>query len=226
MSKILLVEDDSNLAQSIMIWLKAQQHVVEHVVSGRDALELILNASYEVVILDWDIPGIDGLEVCQRLRAADCKVPILMLTGKDTVDCKVTGLDAGVDDYLAKPFSLKELSSRLRAVTRRSGGNPSNLLKVQDISLDAEGHRVTRAGEEIKLMPREFAVLEFLMSNKNQVFSTDTLLQRLWHTESEVTPDAVRACIKRLRKKIDGDCGEENSIIETVPKVGYRLRQF
>lgn len=225
MSKILLVEDDVNLAESIMMWLRAQQHVIEHVINGRDALDLILHGSYEVVVLDWELPGMSGLDVCREVRDAGNKVPIIMLTGKDTVDHKVTGLDAGVDDYLAKPFNLKELSSRLRAITRRSGGSPTNLLKVQDITLDTESHRVTKGGEEIRLMPREFAVLEFLLRNEKQVFSTETLLLRLWHTDSESSPDAVRACIKRLRKKLDGETSEENSIIETVPKIGYRIRQ-
>lgn len=225
MSKILLVEDDVNLAESIMMWLRAQQHVIEHVINGRDALDLITHGSYEVVVLDWDLPGMSGLDVCRTVRSEGNKVPIIMLTGKDTVDHKVTGLDAGVDDYLAKPFNLKELSSRLRAITRRSGGTPTNLLKVQDLTLDTESHRVTKGGEEIKLMPREFAVLEFLLRNEKQVFSTETLLLRLWHTDSESSPDAVRACIKRLRKKLDGDDGEEHSIIETVPKIGYRIRQ-
>ncbi len=226
MAKILLVEDDMVVAESIKLWLKNQQQVVEHVSDGNAALELITFSSYEAIILDWELPGLSGVEVCRRVRASHNRVPILMLTGKDSVEHKVTGLDVGVDDYLAKPFSLKELSARLRAIVRRSGGVASNILQVNDITLDSESHRVTRGGEEIELMPREFAVLEFLLRNKNQVFSGEALLQKLWHTDSDSSKEAVRACIKRLRQRIDMGDDESLSIIETVPKIGYRIRQY
>ena len=225
MAKILLVEDDMVVAESIKLWLKNQQQVVEHVSDGHAALELINFSSYEAIILDWELPGMSGVEVCRRVRSSHNRVPILMLTGKDSVESKVTGLDVGVDDYLAKPFSLKELSARLRAIVRRSGGVASNILQVNDITLDSESHRVTRGGEEIELMPREFAVFEFLLRNKNQVFSGEALLQKLWHTDSDSSKEAVRACIKRLRQRIDAGDDESLSIIETVPKVGYRIRQ-
>lgn len=225
MAKILLVEDDMTLAQSIQLWLKSREQIVEHVSDGNAALELITLSSYEVIILDWELPGLSGLEVCRRLRAAQNKVPILMLTGRDSDEQKVAGLDSGADDYLTKPFSLKELSARLRALVRRSAGVASNILKVDDITLDSDSHRVTRGGEDIELMPREFAVFEFLLRNKNQVFSSEALLQKIWHTDSDSSREAVRACIKRLRQRIDASDDEGTSIIETVPKIGYRIRQ-
>lgn len=191
---------------------------------GNDALELIKYSSYEVIILDWELPGVSGLEICRRLRAEQNRIPILMLTGRDSEEAKLLGLELGVDDYLTKPFSLKELSARLRAIVRRAAGQASNILKVNDITLDTESHRVTRGGEEVQLMPREFAVLEFLLRNQNQVFSSDTLLQKLWHTDSDSSREAVRACIKRLRLKLDNGDDEEESIIEAVPKIGYRIR--
>jgi DNA-binding response OmpR family regulator len=226
MAKILLVEDDANLAESITFWLKGQQHIVEHVSDGNDALGLILSDTYEVVLLDWELPGLSGINVCRQARDGGCKTPIIMLTGRGSIEHKVEGLDMGVDDYIAKPFSLKELSARLRAILRRSSGGVSNAVQIADIVLDSESHRVTRGGEDIALMPREFAVLEYLMRNRNQVFSSEALLQKLWHSDSESSPEAVRACIKRLRKKIDLGASEENSIIETVPKVGYRIRKM
>lgn len=224
MAKILLVEDDTHVAETIKSWLKSQQNVVEHVADGNDALELIKYSSYEVIILDWELPGVSGLEICRRLRAEQNRIPILMLTGRDSEEAKLLGLELGVDDYLTKPFSLKELSARLRAIVRRAAGQASNILKVNDITLDTESHRVTRGGEEVQLMPREFAVLEFLLRNQNQVFSSDTLLQKLWHTDSDSSREAVRACIKRLRLKLDNGDDEEESIIEAVPKIGYRIR--
>ena len=224
MAKILLVEDDTHVAETIKSWLKSQQNVIEHVADGNAALELIEFSSYEVIILDWELPGVSGLEICRRLRAAQNRIPILMLTGRDSEEAKLLGLDLGVDDYLTKPFSLKELSARLRAIVRRAAGQASNILKVNDIVLDTESHRVTRGGEEVQLMPREFAVLEFLLRNQNQVFSSDTLLQKLWHTDSDSSRAAVRACIKRLRLKLDNGDDEDESIIEAVPKIGYRIR--
>lgn len=224
MAKILLVEDDTHVAETIKSWLKSQQNVIEHVADGNAALELIEFSSYEVIILDWELPGVSGLEICRRLRAAQNRIPILMLTGRDSEEAKLLGLDLGVDDYLTKPFSLKELSARLRAIVRRAAGQASNILKVNDIVLDTESHRVTRGGEEVQLMPREFAVLEFLLRNQNQVFSSDTLLQKLWHTDSDSSREAVRACIKRLRLKLDNGDDEDESIIEAVPKIGYRIR--
>lgn len=226
MAKILLVEDDVNLAESVKLWLKGQQHVVEHVVDGNEALGLILSDTFEVVLLDWELPGMSGINICRQAREDGIKVPIIMLTGRGSIEHKVEGLDIGVDDYISKPFSLKELSARLRAILRRSVGGASNVLTVHDLSLDSESHRVSRAGEDIQLMPREFAVLEFLLRNRNQVFSSEALLQKLWHTDSESSPEAVRACIKRLRKKIDLGADEDQSLIETVPKVGYRIRRF
>ncbi|HND67171.1 MAG TPA: response regulator transcription factor [Candidatus Obscuribacter sp.] len=225
MAKVLLVEDDLVLAHSIQLWLKGEKHVVEHVAEGNQALELITFSSYEVIILDWELPGLSGIEICRRLRMAQNKVPILMLTGRDSEEHKVTGLDCGADDYLTKPFSLKELSARIRAIVRRSAGVACNVLQAGDVVLDAESHRVTRGGEDIELMPREFAVLEFLMRNKNQVFSSEALLQKLWHTDSDSSREAVRACIKRLRQRIDQSEDEGSSFIETVPKIGYRIRR-
>jgi two-component system OmpR family response regulator len=224
MSKILLVEEDVDLANSILVWCKSQHQDVEHVVDGLDALNLICNGSYEAVILDCDLQGLTGIDLCGRLRKDGNVVPLILLSGKGGVEQRITALDAGADDVLGKPFNLRELSSRLRALVRRASGVASSVFRAHDLELDTVSHRVLKGGSVVQLMPREFAMLEFLLRNKNQIFSAETLLQRLWHTDSESSPEAVRACIKRLRRKIDEGVSEDNSIIETVPKVGYRLR--
>ncbi len=224
MSKILLVEDDLDLAKTVAIWFEDEDHIVEHVSDGKDAINRICSASYDAIILDWELPGTSGLEVCRNIRDQGINVPIIMVTGRGEIDSRITGLDVGVDDYLTKPFSLKELAARIRAVIRRSAGSASPVLKAGNIELDPRSHLVTKSGAPIQLMPREFAVLEFFLRHKNQIFSTEALLQRLWHTDSDSSPEAVRACVKRLRKKIDDEGLEDSkSIIETIPKLGYRL---
>jgi two-component system, OmpR family, phosphate regulon response regulator PhoB len=144
-----------------------------------------------------------------------------MLTGKDTIDDKEQGLDSGADDYLTKPFHLKELSARVRALLRRSASISGNVLEVRDLVLDPTAHKLTRNGAEIQLHPKEFALLEHLMRHPNQVFSAQNLLDRVWTSESNVGPETVRTCVKRLRQKIDID-GQE-SMLENIYGVGYKL---
>jgi DNA-binding response OmpR family regulator len=146
-----------------------------------------------------------------------------MLTGKNAISEKEAGLDSGADDYLTKPFNMKELSARLRALLRRPAGVVENVLKVRDIEMDPARYLVTKAGTEIQLLPKEFSLLEFFMRHPNQVFSSDALIQRVWHSDSDATGDAIRTCLKRLRKKL-GDNDEKEPIIQTVHGVGYRMR--
>lgn len=226
MAKILLVEDDLKLADTIVLWFRSQKYVIEHTANGKQALELITFGSYEAIILDWDLPEIDGLSLCKILRDQRNRTPILMLTGKSEVDDKIEGLDEGVDDYLTKPFDLKELEARLRALLRRFAGQATDILSIADLKLDSQSRRVTKDGRPVVLTPREFSLLEFLLRNKNQIFSSDDLLHKLWHTDSDSSREAVRVCIGRLRQRLDDSENEDDSIIETVPKVGYRIRQI
>jgi DNA-binding response OmpR family regulator len=145
-----------------------------------------------------------------------------MLTGRGSISDKEAGLDSGADDYLTKPFNMKELSARIRAMLRRSTSQPSNVLTTGDLVVDPGKYKVLRKGVEIQLLPREFALLEFFMRHPDEVFSAEALLQRVWHSESEATSDALRTCIKRLRQKIDNS--DEDSVIQTIPRVGYRLK--
>ena len=222
MSKILLVEDELDLSDQIRDWLIRDHHIVEAVGNGEMAYHQLRVSKYDVIILDWQLPGMSGLEICKKYRAQGGKSPVLMLTARSTVDDKEQGLDAGADDYLCKPFHLKELSARIRALIRRSsGGQAANILHLKDISLDPSARRVSKGSTDIKLEPKEFALLEFLMRNRNIVFSADALLDRVWESDTSVSPDSIRTYIKALRKKLDAS--GEPSIITTVHGLGYRL---
>ncbi len=223
MAKILVVEDDVDLAAMVVDWLKFEHYSVELVYSGTEGLDRLQSSEYDAIILDWELPGLTGIEICQQFRAEGGITPVVMLTGKDLVSDKLTGLDAGADDYLTKPFNMKELSARLRAVLRRPAGLLDNVLKVGQLELEPTKYLVRKAGVELQLLPKEFSLLEFFMRHPNQVFSADALIQRVWMSDSEATGDAIRTCLKRLRKKLD-DNDDANPIIQTVHGVGYRLR--
>jgi OmpR-family two-component system manganese-sensing response regulator len=222
MSKILLVEDELDLSNQIRDWLLRDHHMVEAIDNGEMAHHQLRVSKYDLIILDWQLPGMSGLEICKKYRAQGGKSPVLMLTARSTVDDKEAGLDAGADDYLCKPFHLKELSARVRALIRRSsGGQAENILHLKDIALDPSARRTSKGGNEIRLEPKEFALLEFLMRNRNVVFSADALLDRVWESDTSVSPDSIRTYIKALRKKLD--TAGEPSIITTVHGLGYRL---
>jgi DNA-binding response OmpR family regulator len=224
MTKLLLVEDDRQLVLTINRWLERELYEIVSAEEGRKGLELIKSNEFELAILDWDVPGISGLEICRQYRASGGHKPILILTGKQAVDDRITGLDSGADDYLTKPFSLKELSARVRALLRRPAATLNAVLQVGDLSLDPAKYQVLKRGVEVQLMKRDFALLEFFMRHPDSVFSAEALLQRVWETDSEATGEALRTAIKRLRQKLDDNSEESNSIIENIPRVGYRLR--
>jgi DNA-binding response OmpR family regulator len=221
-AKILLVEDDMGLSRMVRDWLTFEHHLVETADNGRDGLDKLQFYQYDLVILDWELPEMTGPEICKEFRSRGGTTPVLMLTGKGTINDKESGYDAGVDDYLTKPFHMKELSLRLKALLRRGGaGLQTDTLKFRDLELEPASHRVTRQGRDLALLPKEFALLEFLMRHPNQVFSAEALLSRVWASETDTTVDAVSTCIKRLRKKVDVE--GQTSVIKTVHGVGYKL---
>lgn len=224
MARILLVEDDKDQATTIEEWLSSEHHNVVISYDGEEGQYRIENDNFDVIVLDWDLPKITGLEILQRYRIKKGSTPIIMLTGKGSISDRESGLDGGADDYLTKPFSLRELSARIRALLRRPSELKSNVLTVGNLVLDPVKHRVTKSGEELQLLPRDFALLEFFMRNVDVVFSTDALLQRVWEDDSDATSDALRTSIKRLRKKLDEGEDEAKSVIENIPRVGYRMR--
>lgn len=222
--KLLLVEDEQEMADTIISWLRSERYAITHFANGLDGKAALESGSYDLAIIDWELPGLGGIEILKEYRAGKGAIPVLVLTGKAMVSDRVTGLDAGADDYLTKPFSLKELSARVRALLRRPEAVLEDVLTVGELSLDAVKYRVLKRGVEVQLMPREFSLLEFFMRHPDIPFTSEALLQRVWTDDSEASNSALRNSIKRLRSKIDDGYSESDSLIENIPGVGYRLR--
>lgn len=225
MPKVLVVDDDPELISVVTTFLKKQDYLVESAADGVTALDLLAVSKYDLIILDLLLPDVPGLDICRKLRASGDATPIIMLTGKSTIDDKEAGFNTGADDYLTKPFSLKELLARMRAILRRPAGLISNVLRSGNIELNTENRTLTKNGREIILSPTEISLLELLMKHPQQFFSTDVLLARVWPSDKDSTDEAVRASIKRLRRKIDDPEADESlSLIESNRRVGYRFR--
>lgn len=220
MAKILFVEDDKNLALLLKEWLEDEQHAVDIVEDGAEALDRLRLYPCDVVILDWQLAGeLSGVQVCEKYRASGGTLPVIMLTGRNTVSDKMQGLDAGADDYLAKPFEPEELSARLRALLRRPAIFKSDVLRVGELSLDRKLLSVKRGEQPIELLPKEFALLQFFMQYPGETFSAEAIIERVWPSESDASPDTVRVHLAKLRQKL-GTAGE---MIKTVHRVGYKL---
>lgn len=219
MAKILIIEDDKQLSMLICDFLQGEGHTAEAVFKGKEGLERLLFYKYDAVILDWELPELSGPEICKKYREKNGNSPILMLTGKKELEEKETGLDSGADDYLTKPFQLRELAARLRALLRRPAVASSPVLKAGNISFNPASRQVFRADVELTMQPKEIALLEFFMRHPNVPFSADAIMDRVWSSESDAAPDTVRIQIMRLRNKLDID-GKE-SMIKTVHRVGY-----
>jgi DNA-binding response OmpR family regulator len=223
-AKILVIEDDLDLARVIVNGLTQERHTVEAVHSGDDGLEMLELNQFDVVVLDWELPQMTGIELLQRYRSTGGNAPVIMLTGKSQIADKQKGLDTGADDYLTKPFDIRELAARIRAMLRRAGNEKSDILKAGDLTLDPVKYKVLKGDREIKLSPRDFSLLEFLMRHPDQVFSSDTLLGRVWNYDSDASPEGLRAAVRRIRKAVDEGDDLATSIIQNVARVGYRLR--
>jgi DNA-binding response OmpR family regulator len=219
MSKILIVEDDRELADALSDWLVGETHVVDIVYSGDEGLDRLTHYSYDLVVLDWALPGLPGIDVCKKFRAHGGTTPVIMLTGKSEIEHREQGLDAGADDYLTKPFHPKELSARLRALGRRATTLKPAVIESGNLKLDKTARKLFSESDEIKLLPREFSLIEFLMEHPKEVFSADTLLARVWSSESETSTDTVRVHITRLRNKLEKFNAHER--IKTMHRVGY-----
>lgn len=221
MAKIMVVDDDDLILEAIAETLSVKNYVVEKVHDGREAADRLKLYPYDLVILDINLPFMSGLEVCRAHRSGGGTVPILMLTTKDTVPEKIEGLESGADDYLPKPFDMAELLARVRSLLRRPGGYVDESLEMRGVTLDSRTGEVFRGEKKIELLAMEYKLLEFLMRNKDTIFSAEDLLNRVWSAESDSTVDAVWQCITRIRKKVD--VGDAPSIITTVKGLGYKV---
>lgn len=219
--RILVVEDNPKLAGSIRQGLTEQGYSVDVCHSGFEAEDLAATEPYDLVLLDLMLPDRDGLEVCRNLRRRGLSTPVLMLTALSGVQHKVRGLDVGADDYVTKPFDLEELHARVRALLRRGQASESARLSYGDLSVDLIGRRVERAGEAIKLSPKEFALLEYLVRNPDRPLARSAIARKVWDIDHDASSNLIDVYISTLRKKVDK--GFEAPLIHTVIGVGYRF---
>ena len=224
-NKILIVEDEKDIRDLIIYALEAKGYETISADDGEKALKMLKENKPDLVILDWMLPSVSGLEICRNIRRDKNikNIPIIMLTAKITEDDKILGLDSGADDYVTKPFSTAELSSRVKAILRRIERNNSKKLKYADIEMDLIAHKIIRNGRKIKLGPKEYKLLKNFLEQPQRVFSRDQLLDRIWGENIYVEPRTVDVHIRRLRKAITAD--NEINIIRTVRDAGYSLEE-
>ena len=221
--RVLVVEDEVRMAGVLQRALKEEGHAVDVAGDGPQGLWLATENQYAAIVLDVMLPGLDGFELCRRLRESGAWVPVLMLTARDGVTDRVRGLDAGADDYLVKPFSLMELAARLRALARRDGRVRTPVLVEGDLRLDPAAKRAWRAGTELHLSPKEYSLLEFFLRHPGQVLTRSQIIEAVWDFAYDGGSNVVDQYVNYLRRKIDGPFGRRD--LETVRGMGYRLRQ-
>jgi two-component system, OmpR family, manganese sensing response regulator len=227
MAKILFVEDDKDLTEMVKDWLSADGYSVEIVHDGTEGWEVLRKGKFDLIILDWHLPGgLSGPEICRKYRESKGKAPVIMLTGRTEITEKEQGFDAGVDDYLTKPFNLKELSARLRALLRRPPNKLSNIIANGAIEIDLVKRIVTKSGAKVQLQAKEFDLLEYFMLRPDEELSTEALLQRLSKPGIKATAESLLETITALRTKLDDSEDQSLSIITTIPEVGFGLRKI
>lgn len=222
MPRVLVADDDEQLRGVVTDWLESQKFDIVSVNSGSACKEVLEQQSFDVMILDWQMPGLSGVEVCRWFREKGGTTPVLMLTAKDEIKDKEIGFGAGVDDYLTKPFILRELSARLSALLRRGAVATSLVVEFGPLKVDPDKHLVTLEGAPIKVSPTEFSILDFLARHPGQVFNTTALLDRVWKSTADVSPDTVRVYIRRLRDKFK-EAGHPE-LLQNIHGVGYKLQ--
>lgn len=220
--RILIVEDEKSLADIIKKGLEEEGYAVDAAYNGEDGLFMAENEPSDLIMLDIMLPVIDGMTILKSIRKAGIKTPVLMLTAKDTVMDKVSGLDSGADDYLTKPFSFEELLARIRALLRRDSGVKTSIVEIGDLVIDIATHEVKREGKDILLSPKEYALLEYMAINKNKVLSRTSLTEHLYDHDFDLDSNVIDVFINRLRNKIDR--GFDKKLIITVRGAGYVLK--
>ncbi|MFN8660158.1 MAG: response regulator transcription factor [Candidatus Obscuribacterales bacterium] len=219
MPKFLLVEDDAQVAAVASAWFAAAGHILEHAQSGEDALQLLGNFKYDAIILDWHLPGITGRDVCKKYRDSGGTCPIIFTTARHDIDSKEEAFDLGGDDYLVKPYDVRELAARIRSVMRRPAGLLPVEVRLGDVLLDTELHLLVVGDKQVQLRPKESALLEYLMRHPNRPSGAQALLNAVWPSEHEASADTVRTWMKYLRNKLSA-VGKPD-LIKTIPGSGY-----
>ncbi len=224
--RILLVEDDIRLAETLAEALTDQLYTVDIAIDGESAWEYtkVLDLEYDLLLLDVMLPGLDGISLCQQLRSQGYQMPILMITARDTVSDKITGLDAGADDYIVKPVDLGELFARVRALLRRGSTSLPPILTWGSLQLDPSSYEVSYADKSLHLTPREYSLLELLLRNGKRVLSRRAIIGHIWPLEAPPEEDTIKVHIRSLRQKLKAS-GAPKNLIETVHSIGYRLNK-
>lgn len=220
---ILIIEDEKKLVDILKRALKGERYSVDVAYDGEEGLSKAMKNNYSLILLDIMLPKKDGFAVCNELRQREIHTPIIMLTARGGADDRVAGLDAGADDYLIKPFGINELFARIRAVLRRRKTTDSNIIKISDLVMDKKKHEVTRAGKAILLTPKEYKLLDKLLSNKGEAINRRRLIDSAWGPDFKETNNELNVHIRYLRRKIDG--GKNKPLISTVRGVGFVIKE-
>ena len=219
--RLLVIEDERKISRVITESLKREKYAVDAAYDGEEGFNLADSQPYDLLIVDRMLPGLEGAEIVKKLRENGKNMPILFLTALSTTEDKTLGLNVGADDYLTKPFAIDELLARVRALLRRPPIQQPDILKIDDLKIDKQQQTVTRAGKDIDLTNKEYALLEYLMQHPNQILSKETLIDHVWDFNADILPNNVEAYIKNLRQKIDKPFKKQ--LIKTVRGFGYRI---
>jgi len=222
--RILIIEDEKRLADSIKKGLEQESYAVDVSYEGTDGFGMAVIHDYDLIILDLMLPGMDGMEICRKLRTEEnILYPILMLTARGQIEDRVKGLNCGADDYLTKPFAFEELLARIKALSRRPRNSLGTVLSTDDLTLDTISYKVRRAGRLVVLSKTEYALLEFLLKNRGRVLSKNQIIENVWDYDADVLPNTVEVYIRYLRNKIEKPFRDKKPLIETIRGFGYRI---
>jgi len=223
--RILVIEDEHKIANSIKKGLEQELYAVDIAYTGDDGYDFASTEEYDLIILDRLLPGLDGIDICKKLREKQIHTPIILLTAKGQVHVRVEGLNSGADDYLVKPFAFEELLARIKALTRRPKGNIGSVLAVSDLSLNTLTYEVKRGKIKINLSRKELSLLEYVMRHPNQIITKDQIINHVWNYEADILPNTVEVYIGYLRSKIDKPFKSSKPLIKTVRGFGYRISE-
>jgi DNA-binding response OmpR family regulator len=221
--RILIVEDEHKIANSIKQGLSQESYAVDVAYDGTEGYDFASTEDYDLIILDWMLPGMDGMTICKKLREEKKHTPILMLTARGQLEEKVAGLNTGADDYMTKPFAFSELLARVRALARRPKVSTGAILEVRDLSLDPVTFEVKRDETSIVLSNKEYSLLHFLMRHPNKIFTKEQIINHVWNYDANVLPNSVEVYVKHLRDKIDKPFKTSPDLIHTVRGFGYKI---